>query len=160
MLLVAPLFNIRRILVVGGFQSSSERLSDIWVYSVVSRQWEDKTSPPVQRSTIFSSRGGHSACCMGSHLWVYGGYGGALYSRKDLEDVCVLDFQTWTWTKVRMHRRWCRCQSGSETSPTYIARPLRRVPPRRQFSRAKSLHVLLMWRCASSLEFGAGSLTF
>ena len=100
---VALLFNIPRILVVGGFQSSSERLSDVWVYSVVSRQWEDKTPPPVQRSTTFSSRGGHSACCMGSHLWVYGGYGGALYSRKDLEDVCVLDLETWTWAKVDYH---------------------------------------------------------
>lgn len=103
---VALHFNVLRILVVGGFQSSSERLSDVWVYSVVSRQWDEKTTPPVQRSTIFSSRGGHSACCMGSHLWVYGGYGGALYSRKDLEDVCILDLETWTWAKVRMHRRW------------------------------------------------------
>lgn len=91
---------------VGGFQSSTERLSDVWVYSVVSRQWEDKTPPLAQRSTVFASRGGHSACHMGSHLWVYGGYGGALYSRKDLEDVCILDLETWAWAKVRLHRLW------------------------------------------------------
>ncbi|CAM9165488.1 unnamed protein product, partial [Laminaria digitata] len=89
-----------RILVIGGFLSSSERLNDVWVYSVVSRQWEDKTPPSGQRATVFLPRGGHSACCIGSRLWVYGGYGGALYSRKDLDDVCVLNLETWNWVKV------------------------------------------------------------
>lgn len=88
---------------VGGFQSSSARLSDVWLYSVVSRQWKEKATPAMQKATAFSSRGGHSACFLGSHLWVYGGYGGALYSRKDLEDVCTLNLETWTWKKVRMH---------------------------------------------------------
>lgn len=83
--------------------SSSERLNDVWVYNVVSRQWEDKTPPPGQRATAFLSRGGHSACCIGSRLWVYGGYGGALYSRKDLDDVCVLNLETWNWVKVRVN---------------------------------------------------------
>lgn len=92
----------RRILIVGGFQSSSERLNDVWVYSVVSRQWEEKAPPPLQGPTVFSSRGGHSACYIGSQLWVYGGHGGALYSRKDLEDVCVLDLEMWKWVKVRL----------------------------------------------------------
>ncbi|CAM9114065.1 unnamed protein product, partial [Sphacelaria rigidula] len=70
------------------------------MYSVVSRQWEEKTPPVEQKSTLFSPRGGHSACCIGSQLWVYGGYGGALYSRKDLEDVHVLDLELWKWIKV------------------------------------------------------------
>lgn len=96
-----PLSCPRRILIVGGFQSSSIRLNDVWMYSVVSRQWEEKTPPVEQKSTLFSPRGGHSACCIGSQLWVYGGYGGALYSRKDLEDVHVLDLELWKWIKVR-----------------------------------------------------------
>lgn len=94
--------HVSRILVIGGFLSSSERLNDVWVYSVVSRQWEDKTPPSGQRATVFLPRGGHSACCIGSRLWVYGGYGGALYSRKDLDDVCVLNLETWNWVKVRI----------------------------------------------------------
>ena len=94
--------HVARILVIGGFLSSSERLNDVWVYSVVSRQWEDKTSLSGQRATVFLPRGGHSACCIGSRLWVYGGYGGAMYSRKDLDDVCVLNLETWNWVKVRM----------------------------------------------------------
>lgn len=90
-----------RILVVAGFQSSSERLSDVWVYSVISRRWEEKTPPPAEKTPTFSARGGHSSCCIGSRLWVYGGYGGMLYSHKDLDDVCVLDLITWKWSKVR-----------------------------------------------------------
>lgn len=91
--------TVCRILMVGGFKSSSERLEDLWVYSSVSRQWEEMI-PRDNGSASFSPRGGHSACRIGSHLWIYGGYGGALHSCKDLEDLCVLDLESWRWIEV------------------------------------------------------------
>lgn len=89
-----------RILIIGGFKSSNERLNDLWEYSVVSRHWEERTHSNVHTKIQLSPRGGHSACCIGSKVWIYGGHGGAFYSRKDLDDLFVLDLDTWIWTKV------------------------------------------------------------
>ena len=45
-------------------------------------------------------RGAHSAVLIGDHVWVFGGYGGAGYQRRDFNDVHRLHVPTMTWSKV------------------------------------------------------------
>ena len=51
-------------------------------------------------NTSFIFRGSHSATLIGSSMYVFGGYGGAGFSRKDFNDVSVLNLETWEWRHV------------------------------------------------------------
>ena len=66
---------------------------------------------PEQKSKfrdIPAPRGGHSAVYIappnsggeGGTMWVFGGYGGFGYARRDMDDVCALDTTTWQWRRV------------------------------------------------------------
>jgi hypothetical protein len=97
-----------RILIFGGFKSSSERLNDVWVYSAISRAWEyygggastDLASQSLLAANAPPPRGSHSSVLIRGKLWVFGGYGGISYSRKELNDVSTLDCDTYTWSRV------------------------------------------------------------
>lgn len=47
-----------------------------------------------------SPRGGHTCSLIEGKLYVFGGYGGPGYSRRDLDDLHILDTATWNWTKA------------------------------------------------------------
>lgn len=47
-------------------------------------------------------RGAHSAVLINDHVWVFGGYGGAGYQRRDFNDVHRLHVPTMTWSKVEV----------------------------------------------------------
>jgi len=43
-------------------------------------------------------RGAHSAVLIGEHLFIFGGYGGVGYQRRDFNDLYRLHIPTMTWT--------------------------------------------------------------
>jgi len=45
-------------------------------------------------------RGAHSATLIGSQMYVFGGYGGVGFARRDFNDINVLDLDTWEWRLV------------------------------------------------------------
>lgn len=45
-------------------------------------------------------RGSHSGNLIGNSLIVFGGYGGPGFSRRDFNDVHVLDLSTWEWMEI------------------------------------------------------------
>jgi dynein heavy chain, axonemal len=45
-------------------------------------------------------RGAHSACLVGSHVWVFGGYGGQGFSRRDFNDAFKFSIETMAWEAV------------------------------------------------------------
>ena len=47
-------------------------------------------------------RGAHSAVLIGDHVWVFGGYGGTGYQRRDFNDVHRLHVPTMTWSRVEV----------------------------------------------------------
>jgi hypothetical protein len=47
-------------------------------------------------------RGAHSAVLIGDHVWVFGGYGGAGYQRRDFNDVHRLHVPTMTWSRIEV----------------------------------------------------------
>jgi dynein heavy chain len=47
-----------------------------------------------------SPRGAHSATLIGKNVYVFGGYGGMGYGRRDLNDLHMLDIETWKWSKI------------------------------------------------------------
>jgi len=47
--------------------------------------------------TMATSRGSHATALIGRKLFVFGGYGGDGYARKDFNDLYSLDLDTWEW---------------------------------------------------------------
>ena len=57
--------------------------------------------PQVERRDVPAPRGGHSATMVGTqHLYLFGGYGGFGYARKEMDDLHALDIQTMRWAEV------------------------------------------------------------
>ena len=98
------------VVVFGGFHSSTHRLGDLWYFDTITMTW----SNPLNDETSFSShgshtksesefaptpRGDHSASILGDHMWIFGGYGGQGYSRKDFNDIFVFDMENRQWIK-------------------------------------------------------------
>ena len=89
------------------------RLNDVWVFDAISQIWHqpnklhnDESSKPFQLSSTAwpnapPPRASHSATLVGSILYIFGGYGGSGYSRRDLDDLYALDTIAWTWSKVQ-----------------------------------------------------------
>lgn len=46
------------------------------------------------------ARAGHSATLIGNLVYIFGGYGGLGYGRRELDDIYTLDVYSWTWTKL------------------------------------------------------------
>ena len=99
----------------GKFETN-DRLNDVWVLDVVSMSWwqpniqhNEKSSKPFSTSNLTTistwchvppPRASHTATLINELMYVFGGYGGAGYSRSHLDDLYVLNTLTWIWTKV------------------------------------------------------------
>jgi dynein heavy chain len=102
-----------RILMFGGFKSATCRLNDVWILDF-STPDELKWVRPYESHVVSSPRGGHSfgkevmegaPPPRGAHtatmvasdgtpdkrIFVFGGYGGTGYARRDMQDLYVLD---------------------------------------------------------------------
>eukprot|EP01033_Poteriospumella_lacustris_P003465 gene3469-2562_t len=108
----ATLFENTQILIFGGFHTTDHRLNDAWIFDTVGCTWSQpnakhnqEAAVPCQLSNsewlnVPSPRAGHSATLVGELVYVFGGYGGMGYSRRDMDDLYALNIYTWTWTKV------------------------------------------------------------
>jgi dynein heavy chain len=100
------------IIMFGGFRSSSIRYNDIWILDTATDEWsqphigvtETKAGGEVHFKRnwpdVPSPRGAHSSVLIGSQMFVFGGYGGVGFSRRDFNDVTALDLDTWEWRPI------------------------------------------------------------
>ena len=108
----STLYDNTQIIVIGGFHTSNHRLSDVWIYDVVTSMWKQPNTEHNNESKIAcqlnfaawqnapSPRGGHTSTLIGDVVYLFGGYGGLGYSRRDLDDLFALNCKTWSWTRI------------------------------------------------------------
>lgn len=108
----ATAFDTTQILVIGGFHSNDQRLNDVWIFDAISYEWiqpnpEHNKEALVNHSlsnytwaNCLTPRGAHSTTIIGDYAYIFGGYGGSGYSRRDLDDLLALNIRNWTWTKL------------------------------------------------------------
>lgn len=108
----ATLFENTQLLIFGGFHTTDHRLNDVWVFDTVGACWTQPNAKHNQEASVAcqlsntewanvpSPRAGHTATLIGEVVYVFGGYGGMGYSRRDVDDLHTLNVHTWTWTKL------------------------------------------------------------
>lgn len=104
----ACVYDKKFILYFGGFHSSKRRLNDLWMFDTITLQWsllyEGYTGTPGIDEKISNlappPRGGHTASIIGDKMWVFGGYGGQGYSRKDFNDLFLLNLHEMEWEQL------------------------------------------------------------
>jgi dynein heavy chain len=99
-------------IVYGGFQSNNSRYNDVWVYDTAKQSW---WQPPESECEVSATgaytlkrkwdksptpRGAHSANVIEGKMWIFGGYGGTGYGRRDFNDLFALDLSSWTWETI------------------------------------------------------------
>lgn len=106
-----------QIVVFGGFTSSKEtpRLNDVWVLDTSKDVWissEDSVSSGSCQLSLWEAkgnakhvdcpcpRGSHSSALVDDNIFIFGGYGGNGYARKDFNDLHVLCTKTWKWFEL------------------------------------------------------------
>jgi dynein heavy chain len=106
-------FENTQILLFGGFHNTEHRLNDVWVFDTIAGNWIQPNAKHNEEATASNCvlannewvnvpppRAGHSATCIGDLIYIFGGYGGSGYSRRDLDDLFSLNIYDWTWTKL------------------------------------------------------------
>ena len=82
----------------GGGGSTDDCLSD------VGQLVEEATGPvSLHGDDVPAPRAGHSAVCIGDNVWLFGGYGGAGFARRDFGDVHRFHVPSQTWSAVKTH---------------------------------------------------------
>ncbi len=69
------------------------------------RKWDKVPTP----------RGAHSANIHDGKMWIFGGYGGMGYGRRDFDELCTLDLSSWTWDTVAPNGDPPECRSGHQS---------------------------------------------
>ena len=123
----ALVYQNNKILLFGGFRSSSIRYNDLWILDTTSDEWSQphvgltETKPDgevVYKRTwqdVPAPRGGHSATIVGANqMYIFGGYGGSGFARRDFNDVCVLDLEIWEWRQVECNGEAPAPRSGHQ----------------------------------------------
>ena len=105
------LYN-KKIILFGGFKSSSIRYNDTWILDTANDEWSQPhigvTETKPDGEVVFkrnwpevpAPRGAHSATLVGNQMYIFGGYGGSGFARRDFNDVSALDLDTWEWRPV------------------------------------------------------------
>ncbi|OQR84958.1 dynein heavy chain [Achlya hypogyna] len=115
-----------KIFVFGGFQSATTRFQDLWVFNPITMEWSQPVPQASPRNSKAASatfgwpncpppRGGHSACLIDREIYVFGGYGGQGYSRRDFDDLYSLNVDDMTWLKVTVKGKIPEKRSGHQT---------------------------------------------
>lgn len=100
-----------RVYVFGGFHSSSVRFNDLWVFNPITMDWVQpaggaaaaqagSSAARAAASTWPAPRGAHSAVAIRRCIYVFGGYGGSGYGRRDFDDLHVLRLDDFSWSKL------------------------------------------------------------
>ena len=105
----------KTMLVFGGFSADkvSRYFNDLWYYDTDGERWYQP--PPAETSPdpttglptlkrpwpgVPQPRGAHATTLVGDKLMVFGGYGGAGFSRRDFADLHALDLNSLCWEEV------------------------------------------------------------
>jgi dynein heavy chain, axonemal len=116
-----------KIILFGGFRSSSIRYNDVWILDTATDEWsqpvvgvtETKSDGEVVFKRIWpdvpAPRGAHTGTLVGSLMYIFGGYGGAGYARRDFNDVSTLDLETWEWRPLECGGEVPEPRSGHQT---------------------------------------------
>jgi dynein heavy chain len=84
----------------------------VWIFDAIANSWlqpnkdhNDEAIKPFQLTNTFWAnvpppRASHSATLVGNSIYIFGGYGGSGYSRRDLDDLYALDTVSWIWSKI------------------------------------------------------------
>jgi dynein heavy chain len=122
----AVVFNGTKMLVFGGFRSTNVRYQDVWILDSATDEWSqpqpgmtEMKDGDVQFKRVWpdvpAPRGSHSTSLVGGNqLYVFGGYGGAGFARKDFNDTSVLDLDTWEWRHVECSGEFPDARSGHQ----------------------------------------------
>lgn len=125
----ATVYAGTKILFFGGFKNSSKRYQDVWILDTTNDEWSQpyagQTEVKPDGEIIFkriwndvpSPRGSHSASLVGNQLYIFGGYGGSGFARRDFNDVTILDFDTWEWMPVECTGEIPEPRSGHQAVP-------------------------------------------
>jgi dynein heavy chain len=116
-----------RMIVFGGFQSNNSRFNDVWVYNIEKQSWWQPPDSECELSAtgaytlkrkwdkVPTPRGAHSANIHDGKMWIFGGYGGMGYGRRDFDELCTLDLSSWTWDTVAPNGDPPECRSGHQS---------------------------------------------
>eukprot|EP00939_MAST-03C_sp_MAST-3C-sp1_P001116 g1116.t1 len=87
----ATLFNDNFIFFFGGSTSRQSRTNQSWIFDTVVQKWVHLSHLEKQKEAP-QPRSGHSAALVADrYLYVFGGFGGAGFGRRELNDLYVLD---------------------------------------------------------------------
>ena len=93
-------------IVFGGIGRHAERrfFAELWLLDTATDSWTEMGPGPKWPDCPLP-RGGHAACLVDGataqpKYFVFGGYGGHKGSRRDFDDLSMLDLNTWQWEPV------------------------------------------------------------
>lgn len=127
----AAVWDKTKIVIFGGYMSSSCRHSDTWIFNSVTLSW----TRPVEPGCVFdadgnhmpvtsadpntpSPRGSHTANVIGDVMYIFGGFGGSGFSRRDFNDLHSLNLETLKW--ATLHAKGRPPEVGAALAPRSV----------------------------------------
>ena len=112
--------NADRMFMFGGYYDNKVRLNDVCFLQISPSEytWKRPPSHPAimeppknEPSTIGAPepRADASICLLGSKVYVFGGYGGIHYQRKNFNDLYSFDLEKNEWAKIEYESKSRRC---------------------------------------------------
>ncbi len=103
--------NAERMFMFGGYYDNKIRLNDVCFLHVTPSEYVWKrppnhpavTDPPKNEPSTIGApepRADASCCLLGSKVYIFGGYGGIHYQRKNFNDLYSYDLEKFEWTKI------------------------------------------------------------
>lgn len=86
------------------------RYNDVWILNTSTRTWEkpiDGRTSPAPRdheknaSPVPLPRGAHSSVLIGDIIFIFGGYGGMGWERRDFNDLFALNVNDYVWSRCQ-----------------------------------------------------------
>ena len=128
-----------KLVVFGGFQDDAKRLNDVWVLDTRAYKWSQpiklKSESEISPDTTLRNRlgptplprGEHASAKIGNKLYVFGGYGGLGFARRDFNDMYALDTETWSWERIE----YAKIELGEDDEDDEDEEALNPEPPAR-----------------------------
>lgn len=107
----ACMLNPDRMFLFGGYYDNKTRLNDVCILQMTQSEYIWKrppNHPPIkdppenEKSPIGAPepRADASCCLLGNKVYIFGGYGGIHYQRKNFNDLYSYDIEKYEWAKI------------------------------------------------------------
>ncbi|ETV86145.1 hypothetical protein H257_02603 [Aphanomyces astaci] len=116
-----------KIFLFGGFHNATTRFQDVWIFNPITMEWSQPVPQATPRASMAqvskaslgwpgcpAPRGGHTASLINREIFIFGGYGGQGYSRRDFDDLYALNVDTMAWGKVSTKGKGPERRSGHQ----------------------------------------------